>query len=173
MDILILRLIHIVAGAFWVGALFTQVLFLQPTAIALGPDAGKYQLHLIRRSRFPTAVLASAAITVVAGIVLLWMSTNGFDPELLFDVSRLGFTVGGVIAILTFGVGSLYVYPRTLRVAGTMGGAMGEGRAPNPDEQAQLAQLRGELARSGWVVLTGVALAVAAMATARYWGVVL
>ena len=36
MDVLILRLIHIGAGAFWVGAVFTTFLFLQPTALALG-----------------------------------------------------------------------------------------------------------------------------------------
>jgi len=40
MDVLILRLIHIGAGAFWVGAVFLNVLFLQPTAMALGPEGG-------------------------------------------------------------------------------------------------------------------------------------
>ena len=36
MDVLVLRLIHIGAGAFWVGAVFTFFLFVQPAATASG-----------------------------------------------------------------------------------------------------------------------------------------
>lgn len=173
MDVLILRLIHIGAGAFWVGAVFTNVLFLQPTAMALGPEGGRFQFHLARHRRFSTVILLSAATTVVAGIALLWLTSSGLDPALLFDKSRLGFTVGGIVAILTFAVGSLYVYPRTERVVRIMGTAMAESRGPLPDEQAQLGRLRRELLMAGWVTVAGLALAVAAMATGRYWGVVL
>lgn len=173
MDVLILRLIHITAGAFWVGAVFTTVLFLQPTAMAIGPGAGPFQAHLIRNRRFALAVLTSAAITVAAGIWLLWISTNGLDPELALDPSRLGFTIGGVVAILTFVFGASYVYPRTVRVAGIVAGALADGRPPTADEQAQLATMRGQLTRAGWVVVTGLAIAVVAMATARYWPLVL
>lgn len=173
MDVLILRLIHIGAGAFWVGAVFTNVLFLQPTAAALGPDGGRFTFHLIGNRRFPLAILVSAAVTILAGLVLLWMSTDGLRLDLLFAESRAGFTIGGIAAILTFVVGSLYVYPRTQRVVGVMGRAMGEGRPPDPDEQAQLGRLRAELLRAGWVTVVGLAIATVAMATARYWGVVL
>lgn len=173
MDVLILRLIHIGVGAFWVGAVFTNVLFLQPTAAALGPDGGRFSFHLARHRRFSTVILLSAATTITAGIWLLWISTSGLDPDRLFDISRLGFTVGGLVAILTFAVGSLYVYPRTERVVRIMSSAMGESRGPNPDEQAQLGRLRAELLRAGWVTVVGLGIATAAMATARYWGVVL
>ena len=50
---------------------------------------------------------------------------------------------------------------------------MAESRGPLPDEQAQLGRLRRELLTAGWVTVAGLALAVAAMATGRYWGVVL
>ncbi len=173
MDILILRLIHIAAGAFWVGAVFTNAFFLQPTAMALGPDAGRFQYHLGRHRHFSRVILASAATTVAAGIVLLWITTNGLDPDVAFRSSRLGFTVGGVAAILTFAFGSTYVYPRTERVIGIMTGAMSESRGPNPDEQAGLGRLRGELIRAGWIVVVGLGIAVASMATARYWPAVL
>ena len=42
MDILLLRLIHIGAGAFWVGAVFTFFCFVQPAAVAVGPEATKF-----------------------------------------------------------------------------------------------------------------------------------
>lgn len=172
-DVLILRLIHIGAGAFWVGAVFTNVLFLQPTAAALGPDGGRFSYHLARHRRFSKAILLSAATTTAAGIWLLWISTDGLDAERMLDVSRLGFTVGGIAAILTFALGSLYIYPRTERIVRIMRRAMGETRAPSSEEQAQLGRLRVELFRAGWVTVVGLGIATAAMATARYWAVVL
>jgi uncharacterized membrane protein len=173
MDVLLLRLVHIAAGAFWVGAVFTNVLFIQRTAMALGPDAAKFQLHLIHDKRFPTWVLVSAATTVLAGLALLWLATDGFDAALLFAPARVGFTIGGVVAIVTFGVGSLYVFPRTERIAALMRSIAAAGRPPLPEEQGELLRTRGELLRAGWVVLAGVSLATVAMATARYWSVVL
>jgi uncharacterized membrane protein len=172
-DVLILRLIHILAGVFWVGAVFTNAFFVQPTAEALGPDAGRFQLRLMGPARFPAAILSSAGVTIAAGISLLWLTTDGFNPELLFGESRLGFTFGGTVAILSFAVGSLYVYPRIKRISGVMGRVMAEGRPPSADEQAQVGQIRNELRVAGWVTVVGLAIAVAAMATARYWGLVL
>jgi hypothetical protein len=173
MDVLVLRLIHIVFGAFWVGAVFTNVLFLQPTAAALGPDGGRFQFHLLRHRRFATVILGSAAATVLAGLVLLWISTDGLDLARAFAASRIGFTVGGLIGILTFALGSLYVYPRTRRIVAVMQGVMDAGRPPSPEEQATLGRIRSELVRAGWLTVIGLGLTVAAMATARLWGVVL
>jgi hypothetical protein len=173
MDVLILRLIHITAGAFWVGAVFTTVLFLQPTAMALGPGAAPFQAHLIRDRRFALAVVTSAAVTVAAGVWLLWISTDGLDPAIALDSAHLGFTVGGVAAILTFLLGASYVYPRTVRVARIVASFLADGRPPTAEEQGQLATMRGQLARVGWVVIAGLAVATIAMATARYWPLVL
>ena len=42
MDWVVLRLIHILSGAFWLGAAATLFLFLQPTARATAPE-GHYR----------------------------------------------------------------------------------------------------------------------------------
>ena len=169
MDIVLLRLIHIGSGTFWVGAVFTFFLFVQPTAAALGPDATKFSYHLLHHRRLPIVILGSAVITVLAGIVLLLITSNGLDPDRLFDVSRLGYTVGGVAAILTLGIGGLYVYPRTVTVERTLGQLLAEKRPPSPDEQQTLVRIAGESRRASWLVIVGLVVAVAAMATARYW----
>lgn len=173
MDVLVLRLIHIGAGAFWVGAVFTFLLFVQPAAMAAGPSAMGFTYQLMHHRRLPIVILASAGVTVVAGIWLLVVTSNGLDPDLLFHEARLGYTVGGVAAILTFAVGALYVYPRTRIVEGTIGRLMADARPPTPEEQQVLARAGGESRRAGWVVLTGLTVAVAAMATASLWGLVL
>jgi hypothetical protein len=172
-DVLILRLVHIGAGAFWVGAVFTFFLFVQPAAMAAGPGSVPFTYQLLHHRRLPVAILGSAATTVLAGIWLLVLTSSGLDPGLLFAESRLGYTVGGVAAILTFGVGTLYVFPRTREVERTLGLFLAEGRPPTPDEQETLARAGGEARRAGWLVLVGLAVAVFAMATARLWGLFL
>ena len=173
MDILVLRLIHIGAGAFWVGAVFTFFLFVQPAAMAVGPEATKFTYQLIHHRRLPTVILGAAAITVLAGIWLLVITSNGLDPARLFDESRLGYTVGGVAAILTFALGGLYVFPRTRIVERTLGGILAESRPPTPDEQQLLARTARESRQAGWIVIVGLTVAVVAMATASLWGLVI
>jgi hypothetical protein len=173
MDVLVLRLIHIGAGAFWVGAVFTFFLFVQPTAAVLGPDAMKFSYHLLHRRRLPVVILGAAATTVLAGILLLLITSNGLDPERLFDASRLGYTVGGVAAIVTLGIGGLYVFPRTTIVERTLGQLVAEKRPPTPDEQETLARVARESRQAGWVVIVGLVIAVVAMATARHWSLFL
>ena len=173
MDVLVLRLIHIGAGAFWVGAVFTFFLFVQPAAVAVGPEATKFTYQLIHHRRLPVVILAAAATTVLAGLWLLVITSNGLDPDLLLGASRLGYTVGGVAAILTFGLGALYVFPRTQTVERTIGRLIAEARPPTPDEQQALARVGRESRRAGWIVLAGLVVAVAAMATASLWGLFL
>jgi uncharacterized membrane protein len=173
MDVLLLRLIHIGAGAFWVGSVFTFFLFVQPAAVAVGPEATKFTYQLIHHRRLPIVILAAAITTVLAGIWLLLITSNGLDPDLLFNESRLGYTVGGVAAILTLGVGALYVFPRTRIVERTLGQLIAEARPPTPDEQQTLARAGSESRRAGWIVLAGLTIAAASMATASLWGLVL
>jgi hypothetical protein len=173
MDVLVLRLIHIGAGAFWVGAVFTFFLFVQPAAMAAGPGAMPFTYQLLHHRRLPVVILASAALTVLAGTWLLVLLSDGLDPGLLFDEARLGYTVGGIVAILTFGIGALYVFPRTRIVERTLGRLLAESRPPTPEEQQTLARVGGEARRVGWLVIVGLAVAVISMATARLWGLVL
>ncbi|HEX7171637.1 MAG TPA: hypothetical protein VF365_03395 [Candidatus Limnocylindria bacterium] len=173
MDVLLLRLIHIGTGAFWVGAVFTFFLFVQPAAVAVGPEATKFTYQLIHHRRLPVVILGAAAVTVLAGTWLLVITSSGLDPDLLFDESRLGYTIGGVAAILTFGLGGLYVFPRTRIVERTLGALLSEGRPPSPEEQQLLARTARESRQAGWIVLAGLTIAVLAMATARLWGLVI
>ena len=173
MDIAILRLIHIAAGAFWVGALYAFFLLVQPSAVAIGPGGQPFMYHLLHEKRFSVILLASAITTVLAGIVLLWITTDGFQADLLFDASRLGYTVGGAAAILALGLGGLYVFPRTRIVERTLGAAITQGRPPTDDERATLMRAGAESRRAGVWVLIGVGIAVICMATARYWSLFL
>lgn len=172
MDLVVLRLIHILGGAFWLGAAVTMFLFLQPTAQATAPEGQRFMLHLLRNRRFSDVVLAAALLTGVAGAILFWRGTNGLDLALITQPQALGFTVGGVaggIALLLF----LFVgYPAGRRMIMIGGRLEAERRPPDEEERSILAAAQRVLGRVGVTVLALLVIAAAAMATARYWPLV-
>src|SRR5688572_7224636 len=100
MDIIALRLVHIVSGAFWFGAALTMFLFLQPTAQATAPEGQKFMLHLLRNRRFSEVVLAAGLLTVAAGSILFWRDSNGLQLAWMSKPPGLGFTIGAGAAML-------------------------------------------------------------------------
>jgi uncharacterized membrane protein len=173
MDFVVLRLIHILSGAFWLGAAVTMFVFLQPTAQATAPEGQRFMLHLLRNRRFSEVTLGAALLTGVAGGILFWRDTNGLQLDAMTQKGSLGFTVGGVaggIALLAF----LFVgYPAGRRLIAIGNRLETERRGPSEEEQRILAAAQHTLNRIGSTVLVLLVLAAAAMATARYWPLVL
>jgi uncharacterized membrane protein len=173
MDFVVLRLIHVLGGAFWLGAAVTLFVFLQPTAQATAPEGQRFMLHLLRNRRFSEVVLIAAVLTGVAGAILFWRDTNGHQLELMTQPQGLGFTVGAVAggtALLLF----LFVgYPAGRRMIAIGDRLEAQRRAPSADEQRVLAATQRTLNRLGATVLVLLVAAAAAMATARYWPLIL
>jgi uncharacterized membrane protein len=172
MDFVVLRLIHILGGAFWLGAAVTMFAFLQPTAQATAPEGQRFMLHLLRNRRFSEVVLVAALLTGLGGAILFWRDTNGLQLDLMTQPGSLGFTVGAVaggIALLAF----VFVgYPAGRRVIAIGDRLEAELRGPTEEEQRILAAAQRVLNRIGSTVLVLLVLAAAAMATARYWPLV-
>jgi uncharacterized membrane protein len=172
MDFVVLRLIHVVGGAFWLGAATTLFLFLQPTALATAPEGQRFMLHVLRNRHFSEVVLVDALLTGAAGVILFWRNTNGFELELMTQPAFLGFTVGalaGAIALLLFVVVG---YPAGRRITAIANRLEVERRPPTESEQRSLAASQRVLNRLGPAVLLFLVVAAAAMATARYWTLV-
>jgi len=75
--IALLRLLHILAGVFWVGGVLFLARFLLPTAAALGPAAGPVMDHLNRVGRLSQTLLGAGVVTVLAGFTLYWRDAAG------------------------------------------------------------------------------------------------
>jgi hypothetical protein len=172
MDFVILRLVHVVSGAFWFGSAVTMFVFLQPTARATAADGQRFMLHLSRNRHLTDVVLVAALLTGAAGAILFWRDTNGLDVGLMTQPFMLGFTIGGVaggIALLLFGfVG----YPAARRIIRIGSVVADDGRPATDDERATLNAAQRTLTAAGATVVVFLAIAVAAMATARYWPLV-
>jgi uncharacterized membrane protein len=173
MDWIVLRLVHVLGGAFWFGAVLTNFVFVQPAVLGLGPEGQRVMVHVLRDRRFVDAVLGAAVLTAIAGGVLFWRDTNGLDPTLAFGASGLGFTIGGVAGVLAVLLFMFVGYPNTRRLIAVGRQLEAEGRPPTADEQALLARSQAALRPIGIAVPVLLTIAAAAMATARYWGMVL
>lgn len=166
--VIVLRVIHIAAGVFWVGAAFVLFLFIQPSARATGPAGQEFMGHLTTRKKLPLAVLLSGVVTVLAGLLLYWRASGGLDTAWISSGPGISFTVGAVAAIVTLALGLAVTKPSIDRM-----GALGQqiasgGGPPTPEQVAELQRLQARTVLVGRISLVLLAVAVVAMAIARY-----
>jgi hypothetical protein len=169
--LIVFRIVHIVGAIAWGGAIFLFVLFLQPTAKAVGPAAGPFMRELLGKRRVVTVVLWIAGTTIVGGAFLYWHDWQQTGSLGDFVGTRFGLwlTIGSVSAVVAFLVGLLGTKPTIDRVL-SLGGQIAAAGDPPPADLAQELQRTQARARTlAKTNLTFVALAAVAMATARYW----
>ncbi len=75
--IIVLRIIHIVGGVFWVGGSLFLGLFIGPTVNATAEAGQKFMAHLMTKARLATRISAAAGLTVLAGAILYWIELAG------------------------------------------------------------------------------------------------
>jgi uncharacterized membrane protein len=167
MLLILLRLIHIVCGAAWVGMMIFTTLFLMPAIRDVGPPGGAIMAALQRR-KIMVVIPVLAVLTIISGLWLLQMMWGGMGA---FTGSRAGqtYAVGGVLAIAAFLLGITIVRPAMVKAAAL---AQGLNAAKGDDDRKaqteELERLRRRTLVVGRVVLAMLVLATAAMALARY-----
>jgi hypothetical protein len=82
--IIVLRVIHIFSGVFWVGFAFFNYGFLQPTVKATGAEGQKTMQYLTQKTRLLSAVYATATLTMLSGLILYWIFL-GFRFSAIFQ----------------------------------------------------------------------------------------
>ena len=164
----VLRILHIVAGVFWVGAAFVTTLFLQPTAREIGPAAGPFMAHLAGKKRLVDWVLRAAGLTVLAGVLMYWRVSGGLNPDWIGSAYGIALTVGALCGIAAFTLGLTVVRP-TIMATLAIGREVAEsGGPPSPEQQAQLQALSKRGKDIGNVIVPLLLVAVAGMASAQY-----
>lgn len=165
--LVLMRLLHIVLGAFWAGTLIFNALFLIPTIRDTGPDGAKVVAGLMRR-RFFDVIPAVAGLTILSGFWLYWRASLGFQPAYMFSSTGMTYGVGALAAILALVLGVTVMRPSMLRAAALTQAA---GAAPPHERETKLAQaqaLRVRGAKAGNIVALLLAIATGAMAVGRY-----
>lgn len=165
--ILVLRLLHIVLGTFWVGAILLNALFLEPATRAAGPAAMPVMQEMMKR-RLLFWLPLTALITLLSGLALLWMQSDGFGPEWMGSRLGMAYSTGGTLAIVAFIIGFFVMRPAQLRM-GALGASMPQ--LSGPDKEAAMAEvgrLRPRVTMTLRLVAVLLTLAVGFMASARY-----
>jgi len=167
-ELLVLRLVHVLGGVFWVGSGLFTALFLVPVLAASGATAGQVMAGLQQRRLF--SVLPTVAfLTIVSGLRLMWLTSAGFSAAYFAAPSGLTYALSGLAATVAFVLAVLVVRPAAVRsgqLAASVAAA-GDERA-RTDLTGQLASLRrrGEVVSTVVVIL--LVLGAAGMAVARY-----
>jgi hypothetical protein len=164
---IVLRLLHIIGGTFWVGTMLVAAGFLYPAAQE-GPAGGRVLQQIMMRYRLSMWLSVAAAVTVLSG---LWMYgrvavATGGDWMRTRPGVTLG--VGGLLAIAAAATAGAVSVP-TGRRLGELGARVQQaGGAPAPTDVAEVQRLQARLLRSTRVIAALLVLTAAAMAVARY-----
>ena len=167
-EILVLRLVHILGGVFWVGSGLFSTFFLVPALGSAGPAAGQVMAGLQRRHLF-TVLPSVALLTILSGVRLMMITSGGFSPAYFQSDAGRGFAWGGTFAIAAFVLSLLVVRPTAVR-SGALAAELARATddAARADLSARLAGLRKRGALSGLVATALLLIAAGLMAVARY-----
>jgi uncharacterized membrane protein len=166
--IIALRIVHIFAGVFWVGATWMTAGFLAPAAEAIGTDAEKFLAYINHRRRLPTIIGASAGLNILAGLLLYWHDSGGLKLAWITTPTGLGFTFGASCAIITMIFAFAFLIP-TIKQLDLIGQEIhSSGKPPTADEVSRLHQTQERLERYERIAALIIALALLGMETARY-----
>jgi uncharacterized membrane protein len=163
---IVLRLIHILGGIFWVGTMILLAAFLLPTARATGPEGGRFMQYLMRQRRLQLYLGSAMLLTVLSGLAMyarMAAATHG-----AWAGSRPGITygVGAVAAILAAAIGGgigSSAGRKMLAVGQSIGPA-----GPSAHQQAELAGLQARMALGARLAAGLLVVAAGAMAIGRY-----
>jgi len=169
--LLLIRLIHIVVGVFWVGAVVFIAFFLVPSLRGAGPAGGAIMQQLTQQRRMHVWLTASGGITILAGLLLYWHDSGGFSSvQWMRSGSGITFGLGAVLAIAGTGVGTAVNAPAARELGVIMARGQVAGAPLIAADLATAQRLQARLAIGAQASAVLLLLAAAAMSVARYVG---
>ena len=162
-----LRVVHVVGGVFWGGAILFVVHFLEPAVRDAGPDGARV-MQALQKRRYLDVMPVLAALTVVSGYWLYWRTFGRWHPGPGASGAELWLGVGGLAGLAAFVIGVSLMRPSALRI-GRLAGELAQAPPERRDAiGAEVARLRGRMRVAGRVVAALLGIAILCMAVGRY-----
>src|SRR4051795_342667 len=92
----LLRIVHVLAGAVWVGAVVFLSVFLIPSIRAVGPAGAPVMEQLGRVRRVPLWMMGATFLTLLSGFTLYWRVSGGFNSAWMASGPGRVFGLGGL-----------------------------------------------------------------------------
>jgi hypothetical protein len=105
---LLLRALHVLMAAVWVGSTVFITMIVMPTVEGVGPAGGQVMIGMNRRG-LSAYFGVLGGLTALTGIYLLWRFTGGFSPEISRSHAGMAFGIGGVAGLLATILGGAVV----------------------------------------------------------------
>lgn len=130
------RMLHILFAAFWVGSAVFLTLYVTPAIRATGPQGAPVMAELLRR-RMGGFIAAAAMLTVLSGLWMYWIFTNGFDGAIVAHGAGLALGIGGLCGIAAAVIGGAVIGRAAERA-----GALSQQMAQMPEGEQRAATLQ-------------------------------
>ena len=167
-ELLVLRIVHVLGGIFWLGSgLFTSF-FLIPALGRLGPAGAGPVMGALQQRRLFTILPIVAVLTILSGIRLLQIASAGFSAAYFDSHTGQTFLWSGVAAVIAFVLSLLVSRPAAVRL-GQLSASLATmpeaERAARSTEVERLRRRSGVSSTVAMILLVGSAIG---MAVARY-----
>lgn len=165
---ILLRIIHIFSGVFWVGVSMFNIGFLQPTVAATGAEGQKVMQHLARNTRLTAATYTASTLVVLSGVTMYGIISGGFQGGFLISAYGLTLAIGGVIGIVVWVIVMIVIRGIFTQMAAVGAAIQKQGGPPTPEQGATMKGLSARLVQIGQVALGLLMVTLLAMSIAQY-----
>ena len=166
-ELLILRVLHVVGAVLWAGTAMFVSFFLLPAMGMAGPAGAPVMGALVTRRLF-VIVPSVAVITMLAGLRLLWLISDGYGAAFFASRSGMTYATGTIASIVAFTIFVTVNRP----ALGRMGHLQQQlAQAPETDRaplMAQLSAVRGRAGAASRAIALLLTIAAITMAIGRY-----
>jgi uncharacterized membrane protein len=163
----VIRVLHVLLGAFWTGAVMLLAFFIVPAVEDSGPAGGAVMQALMKRA-MPRTLTFVGLFTVLTGIYLLWELSAHFSSAFMGSTPGMLLSTGALLGIIALLIG-VHVSRPTANKLGEIGQRVGaSGAPPTPEDVAEMARLRGRLAMAARVMAVALIVTVVCMALAPH-----
>lgn len=165
----VLRLLHIVGGVLWVGAIVLMAGFVIPAIRSSGPGGGNVMRDLVGNRKLPVYLSILSWGTILTGGALAWRDAGPMGFRWFEQGMGLMLGIGATLG-LAGGLIGLFVNAPTAKRLGALGARIqSAGRAPLPEELHDMQRMQDTLFGATKLTALLLVLATMAMATARYF----
>lgn len=167
--VLFLRLMHVVGGVFWVGAMTVFAWFLFPAVRAAGPEGGKVMQQVMAGRNLGRWMGTAAFVTVGSGLILFGWFAHISRGAWMKTPAAHGYAFGALVALVGLGIGLGIGMRSMMRMQRIAREAVPVSGAPTAEQAAEMQRLQARAATAAKVASTLLLISAAVMGTARYF----
>ena len=163
-----LRLLHIVGGVFWVGAVMTLAWFVGPSTGVLGEATGKFFQEIMLRRKLSVWIASAMGLTVLSGLTMYGKYSMVANSH--FASSRTGIVlgIGGLFAIVAAVIGGAAAGKTAKGIAEISRQIQAAGGPPTAEQKAQMTAMQMRQGKASRIAASLLLVTLVAMAIARY-----